>query len=96
MPDSLEFSESSGKFSTPLLMKLLSIPRSTTARFYDFEEFARVVEAAKADGEAAYLIVLLGGEAGMRCGEIMTLKGHVTASRCCRQPELSSWHGSTP
>ena len=58
----------------PCRVKLLPIPKSTTARFYDFEEFSRVVETAKADGEAAYLIVLLGGEAGLRCGEIMALE----------------------
>src|SRR6185436_3940344 len=28
----------------------------------------------KADGEAAYLIALLGGEAGLRCGEIVALE----------------------
>jgi integrase len=58
----------------PCRVKLLPIPKSTTARFYGFEEFARVVDSSKADGEAAYLIVLLGGEAGLRCGEIMALE----------------------
>ena len=58
----------------PCPVKLLPIPKSTAARFYDFDEFARVVEAAKADSQAAYLIALLGGEAGLRCGEIMALE----------------------
>ena len=57
----------------PCTVRLLAIPKATVARFYDFEEFARVVEAARQDGEAAYSIALLGGEAGLRCGEIMAL-----------------------
>jgi integrase len=32
------------------------------------------VDAAKGDGTIAHLIVLLGGEAGLRCGEIMALE----------------------
>jgi len=58
----------------PCTVKLLPIPKSAAARFYDFDEFGRVVEAARADGQAAYLIALLGGEAGLRCGEIMALE----------------------
>jgi integrase len=58
----------------PCAVRLLTIPKNTAARFYDFEEFSRVVEAAKADSQAAYLIAVLGGEAGLRCGEIMALE----------------------
>jgi integrase len=50
------------------------MPTRLSAGSSDFEEFARVVEASKADSEAAALIVLLGGEAGLRCGEIMALE----------------------
>ena len=32
------------------------------------------MEVAKADCQAAYLIALLGGKAGLRCGEIMALE----------------------
>jgi len=32
------------------------------------------VEAAKQDSEAAYLITLPGGEARLRCGEVMALE----------------------
>ena len=45
----------------------------TTASFYDFGEFARLLEAARSDPHA-YLIALLGGEAGLRCGEMMALE----------------------
>lgn len=56
----------------PCAIKLLKVPK-TTASFYDFEEYERLVEAARTD-EQAYLVVLLGGEAGLRCGEIMALE----------------------
>jgi integrase len=42
-------------------------------RVYDFDAYERLVEAARKDG-LAYLAVLLGGEAGLRCGEIMALE----------------------
>ncbi|PYR27079.1 MAG: site-specific integrase, partial [Acidobacteria bacterium] len=42
--------------------------------FFDFEDFERLVAAAKALDANAYLIVLLGGEAGLRCGEMMALE----------------------
>lgn len=48
----------------PCSIKLLKAPK-TTAAFYDFEAYERVVEAARSD-DLAYLIVLLGGEAGLR------------------------------
>jgi hypothetical protein len=38
------------------------------------------VEAAKDDGATAQLIVLLGGEAGLRCGEIMALEWAILIS----------------
>jgi integrase len=45
-----------------------------SAGLYDFEEYERLVGAAKAMDRNAYLIALLGGEAGLRCGEIMALE----------------------
>jgi integrase len=57
----------------PCSIKLLRAPKSVAA-FHDFSDFEKLVEAAKADGAAAHLIVLLGGEAGLRCGEIMALE----------------------
>lgn len=57
----------------PCSVKLLRAPKSVAA-FHDFSDFERLVGAAKADGPTAYLIVLVGGEAGLRCGEIMALE----------------------
>ena len=48
----------------PCTVRLLPIPRSAAA-FYDFDEFERLVTAAKADDRRAHLIALLGGEAGL-------------------------------
>jgi integrase len=56
----------------PCSIRLLRTPKST-ASFYDFDEYERLVEAARTES-LAYLAVLLGGEAGLRCGEIMALK----------------------
>jgi len=42
--------------------------------FYDFDEYERLVLAASALDATAHLIVLLGGEAGLRCGEMIALE----------------------
>jgi integrase len=55
----------------PCAIRLLPTPRSS-AGFHDFDEYDRLVEVAQTDRQA-HLIVLLGGEAGLRCGEMMAL-----------------------
>jgi integrase len=42
--------------------------------FHDFDAYEQLVEAATAVDVNTYLIVLLGGEAGLRCGEMMALE----------------------
>jgi integrase len=61
----------------PCSIRLLRTPKSA-ASFYDFDEYERLVEAAQAESQA-YLAVLLGGEAGLRCGEIMALEWRPTS-----------------
>ncbi len=56
----------------PCTMRLLKTPRPAMA-FHDFPAYEQLVDAAKAIDVNAYLIVLLGGEAGLRCGEMMAL-----------------------
>ncbi len=58
----------------PCSVRLLPAPPPVAA-FHDFDAFERLVEAAagEADG-TALLVVLLGGEAGLRCGEIVALE----------------------
>jgi integrase len=77
----------------PCTIKLLKLSESTRS-FYDFEEFERLVSEAMHDWRA-YLIVLLGGEAGLRLGEMLALEwsdidfqlGHVVIAR-------SEWKGT--
>jgi integrase len=56
----------------PCSIKLLKAPKSE-ASFHDFDEFEQLVDVARSEA-LALLIVLLGGEAGLRCGEIMALE----------------------
>jgi len=56
----------------PCAVKLLPVPKPSMG-FYDFEEYEQLVDAAAAEPNAL-LIVLLGGEAGLRCGEMMALE----------------------
>lgn len=56
----------------PCSIRLLKTPKGT-ASFHDFDAYERLVEAVRTDPQAR-LVVLLGGEAGLRCGEIMALE----------------------
>lgn len=57
----------------PCAVKLLPVPKGSTA-FHDFDEYERLVEAARVLDSRTHLIVLLGGEAGLRCGEMVALE----------------------
>src|SRR5256885_1062898 len=54
----------------PCAVTLLPVPK-TSRSFYDFDEYERLVAAATSVDATAHLIVLLGGEAGLRCGEMI-------------------------
>ena len=56
----------------PCVIKLLPTPRKE-ASFHDFDGFERLADVARSDLQA-YLVVLLGAEAGLRCGEMMALE----------------------
>jgi integrase len=56
----------------PCSIKLLRTSR-TEAGFYEFEQFEWLVEAAAGEPQAQ-LVVLLGGEAGLRCREVIGLE----------------------
>ena len=78
---------------TACTVRLLPIPRSS-AGFYDFDEYERLVDAALADDRSAYLVVLLGGEAGLRCGEMMALEwSDVDLAKRQLRVERSNWKG---
>ena len=57
----------------PCTVRLLPTPH-TVAAFHDFESYDRLVAAAKVVDDRAYLVVLLGGDSGLRCGEMMALE----------------------
>ncbi len=62
--------------------------------FYDFADYERLVEAAKKTDERALLVVLLGGEAGMRMGEIIALRwNNVLFDRRVVRVVESEWRG---
>jgi integrase len=61
-------------------------------KFYDFDDYKRLVEAAHAVDARAHLIVLLGGDAGLRRGEMLALRwGDVDFKRRQLQVQESVW-----
>ena len=63
-------------------------------KFYDFADFERLVAAAAKFDSRAELIVLLGGEAGLRSGEMVALEWtdiDFAANGIC--VERSAWKG---
>jgi integrase len=77
----------------PCTLKLLPVTKGST-KFYDFGEYERLVEAARILDPRTHLIVLLGGEAGLRCGEMIALEWTdvdlVNRQLCIRR---SDWNG---
>ena len=77
----------------PCTIRMLKVPKSS-ACFHDFETYERLLQAARATGPNETLIVLLGGEAGLRCGEMTALEWAdvdlVTRQLCVQR---SNWEG---
>ncbi len=62
--------------------------------FYDFGEYARLVEAARRVDATAYVVVLLGGEAGLRAGEMRALRWtDVDLDKGQLRIECNEWQG---
>lgn len=77
----------------PCTVEMVKLPRDTHT-FHDFEEYARLIEGARRVGPDAELIVLLGGDAGLRCGEMMALEwSAVDLSRRQLHVIRSEWKG---
>lgn len=57
----------------PCMIDMVSNPR-TERPFYEREDYDRLVQAAERIGWRAHLVVLLGGRAGLRRGEILGLQ----------------------
>lgn len=77
----------------PCTVRLLPTSH-TEAPFHDFDEYGRLVDAAETVDARAHLIVLLGGDAGLRCGEIMALEWtDIDFSKRRMRIERSEWKG---
>jgi integrase len=84
----------------PCTIKILPVSKGST-QFYDFDEFERLVRAAKATDPRAYVLVLLAGEAGLRLGEMVALewsdidfgKGQVCVQRSAWKGQVASPKG---
>jgi integrase len=62
----------------PCTVKLLPYPKKTMG-FHDFDQYERLLRVARSRGTDAYVMVLLGGDAGLRLGEIIGLEGRAGA-----------------
>jgi integrase len=77
----------------PCAVRLLPTPQGSTG-FHDFDAYERLVAAAKGLDARTYLITLLGGEAGLRCGEMMALEwSDVDLTKELLCVERSDWKG---
>ena len=77
----------------PCHIRLIKAPRPAMA-FHDFAEYERLVEAAKVIDSNTVVIVLLGGEAGLRCGEMMASEWpDVDLDQGQIRVRLSEWKG---
>src|SRR3954462_4296230 len=77
----------------PCTIKLLRVDKGKAA-FHDVDDYERLVDVARAIDRRTLPIVLLGGDAGLRCGEMLALEwGDVDLPKgqlCVRQ---SDWNG---
>ena len=64
----------------PCTIRLLRAP-NPAPRFHDFDQYERLVDVAAVVDWQTRVIVLLGGEAGLRCGEMIALNGRMWISR---------------
>jgi len=77
----------------PCRIQLLPVPTSS-ASFHDFEQYERLVETAAALDRQTELLVLLGGDAGLRCGEMIALEWRdVDLAKRQLSIERSDWNG---
>ncbi len=75
------------------MIRLLKV-HHTEAGFYDFEDYESLIHGARKLSPQAHLVVILGGDAGLRCGEIMALEWtDIRFSRRQLRVLRSEWRG---
>ncbi|MFH1574514.1 MAG: site-specific integrase, partial [Acidobacteriota bacterium] len=57
----------------PCVIRLFVIPKKSMA-FHDFDDYEKLVQAAARIDQNTYVLVLLGGDAGLRLGEMMAFE----------------------
>ena len=79
----------------PCAIDLLKVS-NVQLTFYEFDEYARLVEAAEKIDLRTMVVVLLGGDAGLRRGEMIALRWcDVDFARRQLQIQQSVWQGTT-
>jgi integrase len=77
----------------PCTVRLLKVPQGALG-FYDFEEYESLVKAAGTLDAQALVVVLLGGDAGLRGGEMRALEWtDVNFNKRQLCVARSDWHG---
>jgi integrase len=77
----------------PCTIKVLPNPKKTMG-FHDFDQYERLLAVAKKRSADVYLMVLLGGDAGLRLGEIVALEwGDVDLHARRLTVQRSDWCG---
>lgn len=78
----------------PCTIELVKVDRVTEAKFYEPHDYERLVEAAGSIDSRIRLFVLLGGDAGLRCGEIIALEqSDVDFKRGLLTVRRAEWEG---
>ena len=69
----------------------------STVEFYEVEEYERLVDAAGKLGPVQQIVMLLGGDAGLRMGEMIALEwSDVDLKRGLLKVQRSDWRGTSP
>lgn len=94
-PEGLKRSEGLGIIHRVPRIRLLPIDTDDTPRWYEVHEYRRLVDAASKLDARIHLLVLLGGSAGLRRGEMMALKWtDLDIKRRTIQVQRSLWRGA--
>lgn len=78
----------------PCTIKLLKVPKVLEPKYYEPVTYEHLVEVAKSIDPRVELFVLLGGDAGLRCGEIIALEqSDIDFKRGYLVVRRSEWEG---